>query len=72
MAWARSALALSRVTMIGGLGLFFDPAGRPRGRRMVSPSTVAETGGTAFETLVGVISIASILGLWLVIALSCS
>lgn len=29
----RRALGLSRVTMIGGLGLFLDPGGRPRGRR---------------------------------------
>ncbi|KAG5089726.1 hypothetical protein JHK86_002338 [Glycine max] len=31
--WARRALALSRVMMTGGLGLFLEPAGRPRGRR---------------------------------------
>ncbi|CAM8993557.1 unnamed protein product [Rhodiola kirilowii] len=34
---ACSALGLSRVMMTGGLGLFLDPAGRPRGRRPVRP-----------------------------------
>ncbi|CAN1181838.1 hypothetical protein LINPERHAP2_LOCUS35649 [Linum perenne] len=40
MRWVRRALTLSRVTMIGGGGLFLDPAGRPCGRRRVisSPS----------------------------------
>lgn len=35
----------SRVMMTGGLGLFFDPAGLPRGRRttsMVAPSLPEE------------------------------
>lgn len=31
--WDRSALGLSRVTKMGGLGLFLEPDGRPRGRR---------------------------------------
>lgn len=35
-AWALRALALSRVMMIGGFGLFFEPAGLPRGRFSVS------------------------------------
>ncbi|CAN1341716.1 hypothetical protein LINPERPRIM_LOCUS39260 [Linum perenne] len=40
MRWVRRALMLSRVTMIGGGGLFLDPAGRPCGLRRVisSPS----------------------------------
>uniref|UniRef100_A0A8R7UTG5 Uncharacterized protein n=1 Tax=Triticum urartu TaxID=4572 RepID=A0A8R7UTG5_TRIUA len=33
MTCVRSVLALSRVMMIGGFGLFLDPAGRPLGRR---------------------------------------
>lgn len=33
---ARSALALSRVMMTGGLGLFLEPAGRPLGRRITT------------------------------------
>lgn len=36
--WVRSALALSRVIMIGGFGLFLDPAGLPRGLLVISPS----------------------------------
>nr|GMD96001.1 hypothetical protein PanWU01x14_173380 [Ipomoea batatas] len=36
--WVRSALALSRVMIIGGFGLFFDPAGRPLGLLVISPS----------------------------------
>lgn len=31
--WDRSALGLSRVTIMGGLGLFLEPGGRPLGRR---------------------------------------
>lgn len=38
MACAFSALALSLVMTIGGLGLFLDPTGLPRGLRMDSPS----------------------------------
>jgi len=34
MTWLRRALGLSRVTKIGGLGLFFDPGGRPLGLRL--------------------------------------
>lgn len=33
----RRALGVSRVTMIGGLGLFLEPAGRPLGRRVGPP-----------------------------------
>lgn len=33
MRWDRRALALSLVMIMGGLGLFLEPAGRPRGRR---------------------------------------
>lgn len=36
--WDRRAFALSRVMIIGGLGLFFDPAGRPLGLLEISPS----------------------------------
>ncbi|PON57432.1 hypothetical protein PanWU01x14_173380 [Parasponia andersonii] len=32
MTWVRRALALSRVMMMGGFGLFLDPAGLPLGR----------------------------------------
>lgn len=39
------------MTIIGGLGLFLEPAGRPRGRLKVSPSAAEETGETAFGTL---------------------
>jgi hypothetical protein len=53
------------VTIIGGFGLFFEPAGLPRGRLIiVSPSGAEETGGTALGNF-GVIRIASMLGLWL-------
>lgn len=31
----RNTFGLSRVIITGGLGLFFDPAGRPRGLRTV-------------------------------------
>ncbi|PON69459.1 hypothetical protein PanWU01x14_089000, partial [Parasponia andersonii] len=43
MACARSAFALSRVMMMGGLGLFLEPAGLPRGRLMASLSAAEET-----------------------------
>lgn len=33
---------MSRVTMIGGLGLFFDPGGRPRTRRIELPGSPPE------------------------------
>lgn len=33
MRWDLRALALSLVMIMGGLGLFLEPAGRPRGRR---------------------------------------
>lgn len=35
MTWERRALALSRVIMMGGLGLFLDPVGLPLGRRWI-------------------------------------
>ena len=34
--WDRSELGLSRVIMTGGLGLFLDPGGRPRGLRLAA------------------------------------
>lgn len=40
MAWARSVLAFSRVIMMGGFGLFLEPAGLPRGL-LVTCSLVA-------------------------------
>ncbi|KAJ0564970.1 hypothetical protein HanIR_Chr06g0257441 [Helianthus annuus] len=36
--WVLSAFALSLVIIIGGFGLFFEPAGLPLGRREISPS----------------------------------
>lgn len=45
--WDRSALGLSRVTIMGGLGLFLEPGGRPRGRReegVAPPELVAALG----------------------------
>jgi hypothetical protein len=35
--WMCSAFGLSRVTMMGGFGLFFDPGGRPRDAGCRSP-----------------------------------
>jgi hypothetical protein len=36
--WARRVFALSLVMMTGGFGLFFEPGGRPLGRRAMTPS----------------------------------
>lgn len=53
--WVLRALGLSRVTMIGGLDLFLEPGGRPRGRRVVvgvPPELVVATvsGGESLES----------------------
>lgn len=41
--WDLRTLGLSLVIIVGGLGLFFEPAGRPRGRRPEEePEAVAE------------------------------
>lgn len=42
----RRALGLSRVTMMGGLGLFLEPGGRPRGRRLEAMELVAPLVGS--------------------------
>lgn len=53
------------MTMIGGLGLFFEPGGRPRGRRLVEgvpPELVVAavswsfSGGESLESAEGSIS----------------
>lgn len=39
--WLLRALGVSLVITMGGFGLFFDPGGRPRGRRPLLPGSVA-------------------------------
>lgn len=51
MTWDLRALALSRVIMMGGLGLFLDPAGRPRGRLVTSPSPERESDSLPSEVV---------------------
>nr|GMC92739.1 hypothetical protein MtrunA17_Chr1g0186451 [Ipomoea batatas] len=49
MTWLLSALGLSLVTKIGGFGLFFDPGGRPLGRRVVATSIAPSLGSSLFS-----------------------
>ena len=50
--WLRSALGLSRVTKMGGFGLFLDPGGRPRGRRLGAATTAPSRGSPPPDSLV--------------------
>ncbi|WVY98232.1 hypothetical protein V8G54_030383 [Vigna mungo] len=49
MTWLRIALGLSRVTNIGGLGLFLEPGGRPLGRRVLVTSIAPSLGSSLFS-----------------------
>ncbi|KAF1861074.1 hypothetical protein Lal_00000492 [Lupinus albus] len=49
MTWLRRALGLSLVTNIGGFGLFFEPDGRPLGRRVVATSIAPSFGSSLFS-----------------------
>lgn len=51
--WERRALGLSRVMMMGGFGLFLEPAGRPLGLLVISlpPPTTASFPSAAGEVV---------------------
>jgi hypothetical protein len=51
--WMCSAFGLSRVTMMGGFGLFFDPGGRPRGRRLPVTTAPSLASPSSISPLVG-------------------
>ncbi|KAK1261057.1 hypothetical protein QJS04_geneDACA002074 [Acorus gramineus] len=51
MTWLRRELGLSRVTKMGGLGLFLDPGGRPRARREEGLEAAPLTGSTTAPSL---------------------
>lgn len=65
MACALSVFGLSLVMIIGGLGLFLDPAGLPRGLRIGSTSAGGPVRGTAVGIFEGMSSpLESIPGFW--------